>query len=367
MQALQGTRAVSKTVSQGRTSLHLRLTQRLDGANSLIFLYNPSKHSNFISLQGSSRAFSSSFEHGFQASSQSASNPRWLNRTRQTKTPSDMKKTSHQTHEVIEADGAAKKDEVLLKDSQDEPPAGSSAGSSSSAPPSSDGNDDSSSQPPPSSPSDGSAPPESSAISKVSVPEVYPRLLALPIARRPLFPGFYKAVVVRDPAVVAAMKDMLARGQPYLGAFLLKAGEGDSDTITDLDTVHKVGVFAQITSVFPASGSKDDKDGSLTVVLYPHRRIKITELVPKQGEEGVSTIQVEDAGSEAGPTVAEGQSEIVTNPCKCYHAFSRAILTRRSPPTNTISTRPCRVFGQRREFSSATIRQEQSLHSRSHV
>jgi ATP-dependent Lon protease len=327
MQALQGTRAVSKTVSPGRTGLHRHLTHRLDGANSLIFLHNPSKHSNRIFLQGLCRAFSSSFEHGFQASSQSASNPRWLNQTRQTKPPSDTRRNSNRINEVIEADGAAKKDEILLKDSQDEPPAGSSAGSSSSAPPSSDGNDDSSSQSPPSSPSDGSAPPESSAISKLSVPEVYPRLLALPIARRPLFPGFYKAVVVRDPAVVAAMKDMLARGQPYLGAFLLKAGEGDSDTITDLDTVHKVGVFAQITSVFPASGSKDDKDGSLTVVLYPHRRIKITELIPMRSKEGVSTIQVEDAGSEAGPTVAEGQSESATNPCKYPHASSRSVLT----------------------------------------
>jgi ATP-dependent Lon protease len=163
------------------------------------------------------------------------------------------------------------------------------------------------------------------------------------------------------------MKDMLARGQPYLGAFLLKAGEGDSDTITDIDTVHKVGVFAQITSVFPASGSKDDKDGSLTVVLYPHRRIKITELVPTRGKEGVTTTRVEDAGSEAAPTAAEGQNETATNPCKCHHASSREILTWYSPPTNPISTSPRRVFGQRREFSSATIRQEQSLHSRSHV
>jgi ATP-dependent Lon protease len=104
--------------------------------------------------------------------------------------------------------------------------------------------------------------------------------LALPIARRPLFPGFYKAVVVRNPSVVAAIKEMMKRGQPYLGAFLLKDENTDSDVITDIDSVHEVGVFAQITSVFAAVGrGEDDREEGLTAVLYPHRRIKITELV----------------------------------------------------------------------------------------
>lgn len=112
------------------------------------------------------------------------------------------------------------------------------------------------------------------------MPEIYPQVLALPITRRPLFPGFYKAVVIRHPGVVAAIKEMMKRGQPYLGAFLLKDEDADSDVITDIDSVHPVGVFAQITSVFPASGSReDDKEESITAVLYPHRRIRITELI----------------------------------------------------------------------------------------
>lgn len=125
-------------------------------------------------------------------------------------------------------------------------------------------------------------PPNPGSIAKQSVPEIYPQVLALPIARRPLFPGFYKAVVVRNPAVVAAIKDMMKRGQPYLGAFLLKDENADSDVITDINSVHPVGVFAQITSVFAAAGrggESDDKEEGLTAVLYPHRRIKITELV----------------------------------------------------------------------------------------
>jgi hypothetical protein len=83
-----------------------------------------------------------------------------------------------------------------------------------------------------------------------SVPELYPQLLALPIARHPLFPGFYKVVVIRNPAVVSAVKETMKRCQPYLGAFLLKDKNTGSDVITDLNQIHHLGVFAQIPSVF---------------------------------------------------------------------------------------------------------------------
>jgi Lon-like ATP-dependent protease len=91
---------------------------------------------------------------------------------------------------------------------------------------------------------------------------------------------------VRNPAVVAAIRDMMKRGQPYLGAFLLKDEHTDSDVITDVNSVHPVGVFAQITSVFAAAGRDgEEKEEGLTAVLYPHRRIRITELV-KAGSVG---------------------------------------------------------------------------------
>lgn len=81
----------------------------------------------------------------------------------------------------------------------------------------------------------------------------------------------------------------MARGQPYLGAFLHKDPDSESDVINSMDECESVGVFAQITSAFPTRTGKsdDDKDGnssnkdeeeSLTAVLYPHRRIRIDEL-----------------------------------------------------------------------------------------
>lgn len=193
-------------------------------------------------------------------------------------------------------------------------PPGSSAPPASSSSSSGDGSDGSSSDapaPPPSTPPDSPAPAQTS-ISKQSVPEVYPQVLALPIARRPLFPGFYKAVVVRNPAVVAAIKEMMKRGQPYLGAFLLKDEHADSDVITDINSVHPVGVFAQITSVFSANagpGAKEGEEEGLTAVLYPHRRIRITELVQSGGIAAEAKVESTDA-----PAPSESDQSLPTPP-----------------------------------------------------
>lgn len=115
------------------------------------------------------------------------------------------------------------------------------------------------------------------ALSKPIVPEVYPQVMAIPIAKRPLFPGFYKAITIKDPNVAAAITEMIKRGQPYIGAFLFKDENADDDVIHNADDVYDTGVFAQITSAFPVSGGDQN---SLTAILYPHRRIKLSELIP---------------------------------------------------------------------------------------
>jgi hypothetical protein len=89
-------------------------------------------------------------------------------------------------------------------------------------------------------------------------------------------PGFYKAVVIRNPQVVAIVKDMTKRGQQYLGAFLLKDEQDDSDVITDIHSVHQVGVFAQITSVFAATnapGKEDEKEEGPVLILTAGLRL----------------------------------------------------------------------------------------------
>lgn len=153
-------------------------------------------------------------------------------------------------------------------------------------------------------------------VMRNTVPAVYPQVLALPITRRPLFPGFYKAVVVKNPQVCAAIKEALKRGQPYIGAFLLKDEEEDADVITNLDRVHRVGVFAQVTSIFPAqTGSRkegeerDDEEG-ITAVLYPHRRIHIDELVlPHAAHNAPQAPSPAPASGDEGAVQSEAQGE----------------------------------------------------------
>lgn len=228
--------------------------------------------------------------------------PRWINNRQgnraSTKESAEEVENEDRNGQVVEHDNSS----VLLKNPDDDghqsPPASSSSGSSSSG----DDSDDSSSSTPPGSDSPSDPPNPTSALTKQTVPEVYPQVLALPITRRPLFPGFYKAVVIRNPAVVAAIKEMMKRGQPYLGAFLLKDENADSDIITDIESVHQVGVFAQITSVFPATkgeptGKEDSQEESLTAVLYPHRRIRITGLYTP-ADETVSSAAIQEVTEE---------------------------------------------------------------------
>lgn len=122
----------------------------------------------------------------------------------------------------------------------------------------------------------GRKPSGDKSLQKPIVPDVYPQVMAIPIAKRPLFPGFYKAITIKDPQVSAAIMEMIKRGQPYVGAFLFKDDNADEDVIRNVDDVYDTGVFAQITSAFPVHGEQN----SLTAILYPHRRIKLSELIP---------------------------------------------------------------------------------------
>ncbi|KAF9259401.1 ATP-dependent protease La [Marasmius fiardii PR-910] len=226
--------------------------------------------------------------------------PRWINSRSKPGVGEEDDKAASASEEPGEQNNKARLDG---SEEEDSGYSSGSSGSSSGSQSSSDGgenngNNNKSGSPPPSS-SGGNTP--SGSIMKQSVPEIYPQVLALPIARRPLFPGFYKAVVVRNPQVVAAIKDMMKRGQPYLGAFLLKDEDTDSDIITDVNSVHPVGVFAQITSVFTAQGHEDKEEG-LTAVLYPHRRIKITDLVKAGAANADQVVDAQDPQTVTPPS-----------------------------------------------------------------
>lgn len=147
---------------------------------------------------------------------------------------------------------------------------------------------------------------EQRALSKPSVPDVYPQVMAIPIAKRPLFPGFYKAITIRDPNVAAAIEEMMKRGQPYIGAFLFKDENMDKDTVESADDVHDVGTFCQITSAFPVQG----EESSLTAVLYPHRRIRLTSLTPPSPTATDVIKKPEESTSSDSKTEAQAKDQI---------------------------------------------------------
>ncbi|XWS42330.1 hypothetical protein CRYUN_Cryun16bG0005300 [Craigia yunnanensis] len=131
--------------------------------------------------------------------------------------------------------------------------------------------------------SNGSDSKASSAIVSTSPrPEDYLTVLALPLPHRPLFPGFYMPIYVKDPKLLAALQESRKRQAPYAGAFLLKDEPGtesspSSETeksVYDIkgkelfNRLHEVGTLAQISSI------QGDQ-----VILIGHRRLRITEMV----------------------------------------------------------------------------------------
>ncbi|KAF3942186.1 hypothetical protein ABW19_dt0209119 [Dactylella cylindrospora] len=226
-----------------------------------------------------------------------------------TSTPTRLKEEPPKQKDEAENEEKAAKDEESTKESSEEATSdkdnlkqassggtkgasGGNAASSGSSANSNNGNSGSSKKP--------------NLLSKPQVPEVYPQVMAIPIAKRPLFPGFYKAITIRDPAVTAAIQEMLKRGQPYVGVFLFKDENMDADTISSADEVHDVGVFAQITSVFPVHG----EEHSLTAVLYPHRRIKLSRLLPPKADSAPSrTEAIPTAEVESKTTSTSGLEE----------------------------------------------------------
>ncbi|GLT77779.1 hypothetical protein SLA2020_493370 [Shorea laevis] len=115
-------------------------------------------------------------------------------------------------------------------------------------------------------------------------PEDYLTVLALPLPHRPLFPGFYMPISVKDRKVLAALHESRKRQAPYAGAFLLKDEPGTDPSVVSgseserniselkgkdlLNRLHEVGTLAQISSI------QGDQ-----VVLIGHRRLRITEMV----------------------------------------------------------------------------------------
>ena len=117
------------------------------------------------------------------------------------------------------------------------------------------------------------------ALSRVGIGESAPKpphLLAVPIQRRPLFPGFMAPIVVTDEALVEAMIALKKTPAPYVGVFLLADGAVDLTvdkfSLSRPDQVHRVGTLAHIQQL-------EAGPGGAIAMLMAHRRVLIKEAV----------------------------------------------------------------------------------------
>ncbi|XP_053955007.1 lon protease homolog, mitochondrial isoform X1 [Anastrepha ludens] len=116
----------------------------------------------------------------------------------------------------------------------------------------------------------------------VAVPEVWPHLPLLATRRNPVFPRFMKILEVSNPLVIDLIRRKVKLNQPYVGVFMKKDNENESETVEKLDDVYNVGTFAQIQEL-------QDLGDKLRMVVVAHRRVKITgqileDLVPTTKE-----------------------------------------------------------------------------------
>ena len=90
---------------------------------------------------------------------------------------------------------------------------------------------------------------------------------------------FASIILAEEPAGVTAIKDMLKHGQLYLGTFLFKDQSTDSKITIDVNSVHPVKVFAQITCIFVALGSSRGREGEAkeeVLMAVTHTKSELT-------------------------------------------------------------------------------------------
>ena len=121
----------------------------------------------------------------------------------------------------------------------------------------------------------------SNAVSRIGVLDDAPKppnVLALPISRRVLFPGFLMPLSITDEQLIDALtkqhqqRDNLTAGS-YVGTFMLKDQDADPMStdfqLTSASQVHDIGTLAQIQHIAPFGEG-------VQVILLGHRRIRQT-------------------------------------------------------------------------------------------
>ncbi|XP_020682303.1 lon protease homolog, mitochondrial isoform X5 [Dendrobium catenatum] len=127
----------------------------------------------------------------------------------------------------------------------------------------------------------------SAIVPTIPRPEDHLNVMVVPLPHRPLFPGFYMPVSIKDSKLLSALADNCKRSVTYAGAFLFKDEPGtDPSLVSGTETgksiyefkgqelfnrLHDIGTLAQISSI---QGNE--------VYLLGHRRLRKTEMVDEE-------------------------------------------------------------------------------------
>ncbi|KAL6926946.1 hypothetical protein ACO0SA_004030 [Hanseniaspora valbyensis] len=110
----------------------------------------------------------------------------------------------------------------------------------------------------------------------------YPPVLAIRIYKQPLLPGLAKPLAITDPDIIESLKKSIEKNQFYVSVFLNKSKNLDGkskvssklpDRFLSADDVHEVGTICEISHVYQGI------EGRSTLLLYPHHRVKLSEVV----------------------------------------------------------------------------------------
>lgn len=106
------------------------------------------------------------------------------------------------------------------------------------------------------------APVRSDSLARSASVPYLSEVIALPVSRRPLFPGAMQPILINDTLVPKALKILQQSGHSYIGAFFRQeagkadgtagAGGGENGLITDLGEIHQMGVLASVERMEPS-------------------------------------------------------------------------------------------------------------------
>jgi len=141
---------------------------------------------------------------------------------------------------------------------------------------------------------------DSSGLRKDTGPPFEPRLMVLPLTRRPLFPGQQQLVQVTHPVVVKDILKLLEKGTPpFVGAFLRRneaeatssgggsttfasssgtSSDEDFSNVDPQEALYSVGTRARILQLLPMPTVKGEGD-TVQVVLHGHDLIHMDKVV----------------------------------------------------------------------------------------